>query len=164
MPPSFCSPPFCSLSYESYYKSDWALNHIFNMSCYTRHLAPLKQPMRVSNSVISLCFVHAGVNFSSLFLSCKHKMFLWFHFASESFHGCHYKLCFQLEQRYWKIFHYIHLWIIVQSVWCQSPFRSPSSASPSCLALFLAPSHDILALLLLLLPQPLHTLTTPSLH
>lgn len=61
-------------------------------------------------------------------------MFLWFHFASRSFHGCHYKLCFLLEQRYWKILHYIHLWIIVQSVWCQSPFQSPSGASPSCLA------------------------------
>ena len=67
-------------------------------------------------------------------------MFLWFHFASESFHGCHYKLCFLLEQRYWKIFHYIYLWIIVQSVWCQSPFQSPSSASPSRLALFFSRS------------------------
>lgn len=88
------------------------------------------------------------------FFRCKHKMFLWFHFASESFHGCHYKLCFLLEQRYWKIFHYIHLWIIVQSVWCQSPFQSLSSASPYCLALFLAPSCDPLSSLLLLLSQP----------
>ena len=53
----------------------------------------------VSNREISPCLPSL---FASPFLSREHKMFLRFHFSSRSFHGCHYKPCFLLEQGYWK--------------------------------------------------------------
>lgn len=103
----------------------------------TQHLKAVSAVAPVSNAVISLCFVHVRVNLLFFFfLSCKHKMFLWFHFASESFHGCHYKSRFLPEHRYWKISRCIHLWIIVQSARRWSSFQSPSSASPFCLSHF----------------------------
>lgn len=125
---------FSSASYYSL-----LLLKLLGFKTYFHHTAPAVLPLTcVSNGVISLHLCMPGwISCLPFFLASTRCSFqFWFNFASESFHGCHYKLCFLLEQRYWKIFHYIYLWIIFQSIWCQSPFQPPSSASPSCLAVF----------------------------
>lgn len=98
------------------------------MKCSTEHLA-LQNSM--SNHLISLCSnilcMMCHISCPILFCS-KHKMFLWFHFASKSCHGCLYKLGFLLEQWYRKVFLYIHLWFTVRSVQCQVLLQSISPA------------------------------------
>lgn len=139
--PHFSSPVYLVLPLRAM-RNYLDFKHIVDSSCLAQHLEQQRSscpPLRRACLIVWFhrVFTVPGQILSSPFLSLARKMLLRFHFSSGSFPGCHYKLCFLLEQGYWKIFHYIHLWIIVQSVWCQSPFQFPSSASPSYFAPFL---------------------------
>ena len=171
MPPSFS--PSCLLFLvfvrARYVSSYWPSKHVNN----AQYLALQKRLSYLQFACLTawyhcaptLCARRCELLIS--FLSYRCKIFPWFHFSRGSFLGCHYKLCFLLEKRCWIIFHYIYLWTIVQSVWCQSPFQFLSHASPSCLAPFLTPSHDTIILLLVSLSQPhipSNSLTSLAVH
>lgn len=121
----------------------WALNALSVAAAVhsTWNCSPdVPLQMCVSNSVISLCFPHARPNFFVSFSFSRAQDVSAIPFFKQIISWVSLQAMFSAWAKILKkIFHYIHLWIIVQSVWCQSPFQFPSSASPSCFAPFLSP-------------------------
>lgn len=110
----------------------------------------------VSNSAISPSFPRARPNFLVSFSFSRAQDVSAIPFFKQIILWVSRQAVFSAWARILKkVFHYIHLWIIFQSVWCQSSFQFPSSASPSCFAPFLClPSGDTVAFLSLPSSRP----------